>query len=193
MQEVREFVLASMAKATTKDIRERYLTDVAPALRERFQYRNVMAVPRIQKIIVNVGVGRIRDEKQLQAIRNAIGLITGQKVSPRPAKKAIASFKTRRGLIVGYQVTLRGKRMWDFLTRLISIAIPRQRDFRGIDTQSFDERGNLTLGFREHIVFPEMIGEDVPFIFGLEVTIVTTARRREEGIELLRRIGFPFK
>lgn len=174
-------------------LQEKYKKEILPALGKEFGYSNVMASPRIEKAVVNIGVGRIRDEKQLETIRRVLALITGQKPAARPAKKAIAAFKTRRGLIVGYQVTLRGARMWDFLTRLISIAIPRQRDFRGLDPKAFDEKGNLTIGFREHIVFPEMIGEDVPFIFGLEVTIVTTAASRDEGIKLLKLIGFPIQ
>ena len=160
-------------------------------MREKFGYKNVMAAPKLEKAVVNVGVGRIREEKQHEAVRKALELITGQRPSPRPAKKAIAAFKARKGLVVGYRVTLRGWRMWDFLTRLITAAIPRQRDFRGILRTSFDAGGNLTIGFREHIVFPEMIGEDVPFIFGLEVTVVTSARKREEAIALLTLLGFP--
>ena len=150
-----------------------------------------MAVPRIEKIVVNCGVGRIRDEKERAEIQKYLALVTGQKVAPRPAKKAIASFKTREGLVIGYQVTLRGKRMSDFLTRLVSIALPRTRDFRGLDESSFDTKGNLTIGVKEHIVFPEMIGEDYRFLFGLEITVVTTAHTRAEGIELLRLSGFP--
>lgn len=178
---------------STPHLQEQYRANAVPKMREAFGYRNALAVPRLVKVVVNAGVGRIRDEKQLEAIRKSLALITGQRAAPRPAKQAIAAFKTRRGLVVGYQATLRGRRMWEFLERLISIAIPRQRDFRGIDPKSFDPRGNLTIGFREHIVFPEMIGEDMPFIFGLEVTIVTTAQRRAEGVELLRSMGFPIQ
>ena len=171
----------------------KYQKAVIPAMQRQFGYRHAMAVPRVRKVVVNAGVGRIRDEKQQEAVRRALALITGQKPAPRPAKKAIAAFKTRRGLVVGYCITLRGGRMWDFLERLIAIALPRQRDFRGIPSTSFDRRGNLTIGFREHIVFPEMTGEEVPFIFGLEVTVVTTARKREEGMALLKMLGFPIK
>lgn len=174
-------------------LQTKYRKEAVPALQNMFGYENMMAVPRITKVVVNAGVGRIRDEKQHETVRRALALITGQRPAPRPAKQAIAAFKTRRGLVVGYQVTLRGRRMWDFLERLMAIAIPRQRDFRGIDSKSFDPRGNLTIGFKEHIVFPEMIGEDVSFIFGLEVSIVTTARRRAEGMQLLKSLGFPIK
>ncbi|OHA08972.1 MAG: 50S ribosomal protein L5 [Candidatus Sungbacteria bacterium RIFCSPLOWO2_01_FULL_59_16] len=175
------------------DLQEQYRKAVIPAMQQEFGHKNAMAVPRIEKAVVNVGVGRLREEKQLEVVRRALTLITGQKPAPCPARKAIAAFKTRRGLVVGYRVTLRGQRMWDFLTRLIRVAIPRQRDFRGIPLEAFDPRGNLTIGFREHIVFPEMIGEDVPFIFGLEVTVVTTAKRRKEGVMLLKLLGFPIK
>lgn len=174
-------------------LQEKYRKEVIPSVQREFGHGNPMAVPRVVKVTVNTGVGRIRDEKQHEVVRRVLALITGQKPAPRPARRAIAAFKTRPGFVVGYRVTLRGRRMWDFLTRLITIAIPRQRDFRGIDPASFDGRGNLTIGFGEHIVFPELIGEDVPFLFGLEVTVVTTARRREEGIALLRHLGFPIR
>ena len=172
---------------------EKYKKEVMPAMQTKFTYGNVMAIPRIEKVVVNCGVGRIRDEKDRTEIQKYLALITGQKAAPRAAKKAIASFKTREGLVIGYQVTLRGKRMFDFLTRLVSVALPRTRDFRGLDESSFDKKGNLTIGVKEHIVFPEMIGEDYRFLFGLEITVVTTARTRAEGIELLRLSGFPIK
>ena len=152
-----------------------------------------MAVPKIQKVVANVGVGRMRDEKERAEVVKYLSLITGQQPSPRPAKKAIASFKTRAGLVVGYQITLRGARMYDFLSRLINIALPRTRDFKGLETSSLDQKGNLTIGIKEHIVFPEIIGEDYRVLFGLEVTVVTTAKNKEEGKELLRLVGFPFK
>ncbi len=160
---------------------------------KEFGYKSPMAVPRIEKVVVNIGVGRIRDEKSHETIVKALSLITGQKPSPRAARVAIAAFKTRKGLVIGYAATLRGKRMYDFLERLINIAFPRTRDFQGIDEKSFDGRGNLTIGVKEHIVFPEMIGEDVRSIFGFEVTVVTTANKRKEGIMLLRHMGFPVK
>lgn len=174
-------------------LQEKYKKEVIPAMRAKFGYKNIMAVPKIKKVAVNSGVGRIRDEKQHEEIRKFMALITGQKPSPRPAKQAIAAFKTRQGLIIGYQVTLRGRRMYDFLSRMINIAFPRTRDFKGLEEKSFDERGNLTVGIKEHIVFPEMIGEDYRFLFGLEVTVVTNAKKREEGVELLKLMGFPIK
>lgn len=174
-----------------KTLHEKYIKEVIPAMRKDFGYKNIMAVPKIEKVVVNCGVGKIKDEKQLETIQKHLALITGQKVSPRPAKQAIASFKTREGQIIGYQATLRGKRMYDLLSRLINIALPRERDFRGLSEKSFDSRGNLTIGVKEHIVFPEITGEDVRFMFGLEATVVTTAKKREEGVALLRHFGFP--
>ncbi len=176
-----------------ESLQDKHIKKVIPAMQKKFGYKNVMAVPKVVKAVVNVGVGRIRDEKQHEEIRKYLALITGQKPAPRPAKKAIAAFKTRKGLVVGYQVTLRGKLMYDFLSRLINIALPRTRDFKGIEAGSFDTRGNLTIGIKEHIVFPEIIGEDYRFLFGLEVTVVTTAKKKEEGIELLKLMGFPIK
>ena len=176
-----------------KTFQEHYQKEVVPALREQFGYNNAMAVPKIEKVVVNIGTGRFREDTQQQEIQKYFAMITGQKASARPAKQAIASFKTREGMIVGYCVTLRGKRMYDFLTRLIRIALPRTRDFKGIPTASCDPSGNLTLGIKEHTIFPEMIGEDYHFLFGLEVTIVTSARSREEGIALLKLMGVPLQ
>jgi len=174
-------------------LQQKYKKEVVPKFMKEFGKKNPMAVPRIGKVVVNVGIGRIRDEKTQEMIQKALVLITGQKPSPRPARVAISAFKTRKGLIIGYMTTLRGRRMYDFLERLIGAAFPRTRDFRGIDEKSFDDKGNLTIGVKEHIVFPEMVGEDVRHIFGLEVTVVTTARKRNEGIALLRMMGFPIK
>ena len=175
------------------NLQEKYKKEITSVMMRKFGYKNVMAVPKIEKAVVNVGVGRLRDPKEHEEIKKYLALITGQKPAPRASKKAIAAFKTRKGLVIGYQVTLRGKRMCDFLSRLIDIALPRTRDFRGIDSKSFDPAGNLTIGIKEHIVFPEMIGEDYHFLFGLEVTVVTMAKRKEEGVELLRLMGFPIK
>lgn len=174
-------------------LKEKYQEEVVPKMMKEFAYSSPMAVPRIEKVVVNIGVGRIRDEKSHETMTKALALITGQKPSPRPARVAISAFKTRKGLVIGYATTLRGKRMYDFLERLIKIALPRTRDFQGIGEKSFDGRGNLTIGVKEHIVFPEMIGEDVRSIFGFEVTVVTTARKRKEGIALLKAMGFPIR
>jgi large subunit ribosomal protein L5 len=175
------------------DLSSLYTQKVIPLMREKFGYKNVMAVPRILKVVVNVGVGRLHEEKDRTEVEKYLALISAQKPIPRPAKKAISSFKSRKGTTVGYQVTLRGKQMYDFLSRLINAALPRTRDFRGIEARSFDPMGNLTIGVREHIVFPEMIGEDYRFLFGFEITIVTSAKKREEGTELLKLMGFPIK
>lgn len=174
-------------------LQEKYNKEAVPAMQAKFGYKNSMAVPKIEKVVINVGVGRFREEKERQDIEKYLALITGQKAAPRPARQAIAAFKTRKGLIIGYQVTLRGKRMHDFLSRLINIALPRTRDFQGLDSKAFDQKGNLTIGIKENIVFPEMIGEDYRFLFGLEVTVVTTARTKAEGMELLKLMGFPLK
>ena len=158
-----------------------------------FGYKNVMASPHIVKAVVNIGVGKMREEKDRAEIQKYLALITGQKPAARAAKKAIAAFKTREGLVIGYQVTLRGTRMYDFLSRLVNIALPRTRDFHGLAETSFDGSGNLTIGVREHIVFPEMAGEDYRLLFGIAVTVVTSAQSREEGMALLRAMGFPLK
>ena len=163
-------------------------------MRVKFGYKSVMAAPRIEKVTVNVGSGRIAAEPKLkERIEKDIGLITGQKPAPRIAKKSIAGFKVRQGMMVGFVSTLRGKRMYDFVDRLISVALPRSRDFRGIDQKSFDAKGNLNLGIREQTIFPEVIYESSKDIFPFQVTVTTTAKTREEGIELLKLIGFPIK
>ena len=174
--------------------KEKYLKETVPKMMKEFSYKTPMAVPRLLKVSVNSGTGRIRDKKDaIESVVKYIALITGQKASARGAKKAISSFKTREGLVVGYKVTLRGQKMYDFLDRLVNLAIPRTRDFRGISTKCIDEGGNLTLGIKEHIVFPETIGEDVKNIFGFQVTVVTNAKSRKEAESLFRLLGFPLK
>ena len=177
----------------TSDLEEKYSKEVVPVLRAKFGYKSIMAVPRIEKAVINIGVGRLREEKERSEVEKYLALITGQKPAPRQAKKAIASFRTRQGMVIGYQVTVRGRRMYDFLSRLVKIALPRTRDFQGLQERSFDRNGNLTIGIREHIVFPEMIGEDYRLLFGLEVTVATTAKKREESIALLKLMGFPIQ
>ena len=178
----------------TPRLLEKYRREVVPAMQARFGYKNIMAAPRIEKVTVNVGSGRIAAEPKLkERIEKDIGLITGQKPAPRIAKKSIAGFKVRQGTMVGFVSTLRGKRMYDFIDRLISVALPRSRDFRGIDQKSFDAKGNLNLGIREQTIFPEVIYESSKDIFPFQVTVTTTAKTREEGAELLKLIGFPIK
>lgn len=175
-------------------MKEKYIKEVVPKMTKEFGYKTPMAVPRILKVVVNAGTGKNRDKKDfVDIVVKHLTLITGQKVSPRPTKKAIASFKTREGMVIGYKATLRGQRMYDFLDRLVNLAIPRMRDFRGIPLHSIDQGGSLSLGIREHIIFPEMIGEDVRSIFGFEVTIVTNAKSRKEAEEFFRLLGFPFQ
>ena len=161
---------------------------------KKFGYKTEMAVPRILKVVVNSGIGKIKDNKDAVAsVEKHLSLITGQKSFARKAKKAISSFKTREGMVVGYKVTLHGNKMCDFIYRLINLAIPRMRDFKGISLRSVDGGGNLTMGFKEHIVFPETLGEDIKHIFGLEVTVVTNAKTKEEAIELFKLLGFPLE
>ena len=162
-------------------------------MKKKFGYKNNLAVPRIVKVVVSAGTGSIKEEERKKNIEKSLTLITGQKPKVNQAKKSIATFKLRKGMPIGYSVTLRGKRMDDFLEKLINVAIPRIRDFRGISPNSIDEAGNLTIGFKEHIVFPEAAGEDVRSAFGLGVTVVTNAKTKEEALELFRLLGFPFK
>lgn len=161
-------------------------------MKKKFGYKNELAAPRLIKAAVNAGVGRYHEDKQKEEIRKHLETITGQRVAEKGAKQAIASFKTREGMTIGYAVTLRGKRMEDFFEKTINFTIPRMRDFRGVDQKSVDQGGNLSIGIRENILFPEMIGEDVKNIFGLEVTFVTNAKSREEALELFKLMGVPF-
>ena len=163
------------------------------ALREALGYRNPMQVPRLEKIVVSTGVGKVKEKDKIALIQDRLARLTGQKAAPRPAKKSIASFKTRKGDIVGYQVTLRGARMRDFFDKLVHIALPRTRDFRGIKPSAIDAMGNITIGVREHTVFPEVSDEDLRNIFGLAVTIVTTAKTKKEAEAYLRYLGFPLR
>lgn len=166
---------------------------VFEALKGAFQYKGVMASPRVEKVVVSTGIGRVTDKNKIEVIQDRLARITGQKCSPRPAKKSIAGFKTREGQIIGYQVTLRGRRMYDFLDRLLHIALPRTRDFRGIKDSAIDEMGNITIGIKEHTIFPETADEDLRDVFGLSVTIVTTARDRDEALAFLKHLGVPFR
>ncbi len=176
-------------------LKEKYQKEVIPAMKEKFGYKNDLAVPRIERTIVNVGIGSsaLKDEKIQEIISKDLTLITGQKPVPTLAKKAIAGFKTRKGMVVGLKITLRGKRMFEFLSRLINVALPRTRDFRGLSPKSIDQGGNLTIGIKEHIIFPETSGEDIKRIFGLEVTVVSSAKKRKEALELFKLLGFPIK
>jgi large subunit ribosomal protein L5 len=175
-------------------LRERYHQEVVPALQKRFGYGNVMQVPRLEKVVINMGVGdAIQNEKLLDAAVAELAAIAGQKPVVTRAKKSIAAFKVRKGNAIGARVTLRGQRMWDFLERLFYLALPRVRDFRGVSPDSFDGRGNYTLGLREQLIFHEVDYDKVEKVRGMDVTIVTTARTDEEARELLRLLGMPFR
>ncbi|MEN6298687.1 MAG: 50S ribosomal protein L5 [Anaerolineaceae bacterium] len=175
-------------------LQERYRKDVAPALMKSLNLTNTMQVPRIKKVIVNIGVGEALDNaKALDAAVEDLTQITGQKPVITKARKSIANFKLREGRAIGVKVTLRGERMWSFLDRLMNIALPRVRDFRGVSADAFDGRGNYTLGLREQLVFPEISYDKIDKLRGLEISIVTTARTDEEGRQLLRMLGMPFK
>jgi large subunit ribosomal protein L5 len=175
-------------------LREKYEKQIAPKLMKEYNYSNVMEVPHIQKVVINTGIGAFRDNRDaLEAFIKELGDIAGQKPYPRKARLSEAGFKVRKGDVVGYAVTLRGDKMWAFLDKLISIAIPRVRDFRGLNTGSFDESGNYSLGIKEHVIFPEVDPNTVKGIRSLQVTVVTNTSDTEENFALLRELGFPFK
>ena len=174
--------------------RKHYETQVVPKLEEEFGFENPHRVPQIEKIVINVGVGDAgRDQKLLQSVIKELGTITAQKPVVNLARKSIANFNLREGAPVGASVTLRKERMWYFLDRLISTAIPRIRDFRGLKTRSFDGRGNYTLGVKEQIIFPEIDYDDVNKVHGMDITIVTSTDKDDEALALLREVGFPFR
>ncbi|GAB4245817.1 MAG: 50S ribosomal protein L5 [Thermoleophilia bacterium] len=178
----------------TPRLREKYIKEIVPALREEFRYGNVMQVPRITKVTVNMGVGEAaQDAKALEEAAKQLAQITGQKPEVRRARKSIANFKIREGMPVGLRVTLRGDRMWELLDRLISIALPRIRDFRGIAPTGFDGRGNFNLGLREQIIFPEIDFDKIDRVRGLDIAITTTAETDDEGRALLKKLGMPFR
>ena len=179
---------------------EKYQKEVIPSMQEKFGYKNNMAVPKIEKVIVNTGFGRLvsgktsdEQKKIVDFILDDLALITGQKPILTQAKKSISGFKIQKGSFVGAMVTLRGKRMYDFLNKLVNIVFPRVRDFRGISGKSFDGKGNYSVGFKEHIVFPEISPDDVVKTHGLQINVSTTAKTDEEGFALLKAMGFPFK
>lgn len=171
-----------------------YKKKIIPALQKKLGVKNVLALPKVEKVVINIGLGRtLKDEKFLEVAMRDLALITGQKLKTTLAKKSIANFKIREGMVIGAAVTLRGQRMYDFISRLVNIALPRTRDFRGIDAKTIDKSGNLTIGVKEHIVFPEIKGEEVRNIFGFEITVVVKAKNREEALTLYKVLGFPIK
>jgi large subunit ribosomal protein L5 len=177
----------------TPRLKDQYVSELRPRLKDELELKSIMQVPRIQKITVNMGVGEAKnDAKQLDSAVEELTIITGQRAQVRRARKSIAGFKIREGMPIGARVTLRGDRMWEFLDRLVSIALPRIRDFRGLSPGSFDGRGNYSLGVREQLIFPEINYDDVAQIRGLDVAITTTAGTDEQGLALLRGLGLPF-
>jgi large subunit ribosomal protein L5 len=174
-------------------LKEKYLNEVIPALKEKFGYKSVMQVPKLTKIVVNKGIGAATSDKKLVDIGvDELTTITGQKAVPTRSRKDISNFKLRSNVPIGAKVTLRGEIMYEFLDRLISIALPRVRDFKGISDKGFDGRGNYTLGIKEQIIFPEISIDKVSRISGMDITFVTTAKNDEQSLELLRLLGMPF-
>ncbi len=178
---------------STPRLKEKYKKEIVPALQSKFGYKSVMQVPKIEKICINKGVGAaVADKKLIEQAIEEITAITGQRAVPTKAKKAISNFKLRENMPIGVRVTLRGDRMFEFMDRLMNIALPRVRDFRGVNPKGFDGRGNYTLGIREQIIFPEISIDKVNKISGLDITFVTTAKTDEESYELLKAFGMPF-
>jgi large subunit ribosomal protein L5 len=185
---------AKASSRGTARLREKYAKEVAPALQKEFELKNAMAVPRLEKVVINMGVGEAtQNAKLLDPAVNELTAITGQKAVVTRAKKSIAAFKVREGMPIGTMVTLRGDRMYEFLDRLINIALPRVRDFRGVSSKAFDGRGNYTLGLRDQLIFPEIDYAKVEKTKGMNITIVTTARNDEQARSLLRHMGMPFR
>ena len=175
-------------------MKKKYLEEVAPALMKKFEYKSTMQIPRIEKIVVNVGCGDVKDNaKGMEAVVNEISAITGQRAVITKARKSVANFKLREGMAVGVKVTLRQDKMWEFLDRLFNIALPRVRDFRGINPNSFDGRGNYALGIKEQLIFPEIEYDKIDKIRGMDIVVCTTAETDEEARELLRLMGAPFQ
>lgn len=175
-------------------LKERYENEVVAKLMEKFEYSNVMQVPKLEKIVINVGLGEAKDNQNiLNSAKNELALITGQQPIELKAKKSVANFKLREGQAIGTKVTLRREKMYDFLDKLISISLPRVRDFRGINPNSFDGRGNYSLGIKEQLIFPEIKYDDVDFIHGMDITIVTSAKTDEEAKAFLELMGMPFR
>lgn len=174
-------------------LKDKYLNEVVPGLQEQFKYTNVMAIPKLDKVVINIGLGEaVQNPKALDAALNDLTLITGQKPVVTRAKKSIASFKLREGMPVGVKVTLRGDRMYEFVDRLLSVALPRARDFRGVSPKSFDGRGNYSLGLKEQLIFPEIEYDKIDKLRGMEIVFATTAKTDEEGRALLKLLGMPF-
>lgn len=176
------------------NLREKYQKQAVPKMKEEFGYKNNLAAPKIVKVTLNVGIGRSKDDpKAAETAENTLKRITGQAPVYTISKQSISAFKVREGMKVGLKVTLRGKRMWDFLEKLIGVALPRVRDFRGLSPKNIDRTGNLNIGFKEHIVFPEIKSDEVEKLHGLEAAITTTAKTYDESFSLFKHLGFPFR
>lgn len=176
------------------NLKEKYQKEIVPKMEAKFGFTNPMAVPRLTKVVINSGVGRnAKDKAFIDSVVSSLERISGQKPMQTKAKQSISAFKTRKGMIVGVAVTLRNKRMYDFVEKLVNITFPRIRDFRGISSTQVDSKGNLAVGFREHIAFPEIKADEAENIHGLGVCLTTTAKNHEHGVELFRLMGFPFK
>ncbi len=175
-------------------LQEQYKKQIVPELKKQFGFKNIFEVPRIEKVVINVGFGRnTKDKQYIKAVNDGLTRITGQKPTLNKARQSISAFKIREGNIVGASVTLRGKRMYEFLEKLVHVSFPRIRDFRGISNKGIDNMGNLTVGFKEHTPFPEIKADAVENVFGLEICLPTSAKNREEGLALFTLLGFPFK
>lgn len=175
-------------------LQQTYKKEIIPKLVEEFGYKNINATPSIKQVTINIGLGKgLKEARYLETAEKTLNRITGQAPVKTKARKSISGFKIREGMIVGQKVTLRGKRMWDFLDKLINVTLPRVRDFRGLSTNGFDGRGNYSLGFKEHIAFPEIHSDEIEVVHGLQVTIGTSAETDEEAESLLRHLGLPLK
>ena len=175
-------------------LKDRYLNEIAPALQQKFAYTNVMQIPKVEKIVINMGVGEaVQNSKAIDSALGDLMKITGQKPIVTRAKKSISAFKLREGMPIGCKVTLRGQRMYEFMDRLLSVALPRVRDFRGVSAKAFDGRGNYTLGIKEQLIFPEMEYDKIDKLRGMDIVFVTTAKTDEEARELLRGFGMPYR
>ncbi len=178
----------------TKNLKKRYVEDVVPALKEKYNYQNVHQIPKLEKVVINMGVGEaVQNAKILDGAVEELTKITGQRPVLTRAKKSIATYKLRAGMPIGCMVTLRGEKMYDFLTKLINVTLPRIRDFRGVSAKSFDGRGNYSLGIKEQLLFPEIKYDDVSVVKGMNISIITTANTDDEARELLAQLGMPFK
>jgi len=184
----------SEATTTLPRLRVKYNDEIRAKLREKFSYSNDMKIPALDKVVINMGVGEaVQDSKKIQGVLKDLALISGQKPMPTVAKKSIATFKLREGMVIGAKVTLRRTRMYEFLDRLITVALPRVRDFRGLNAKSFDGRGNYAMGLKEHIVFPEIDYDKIDQIWGMDIVVCTTAKNNEEAKALLAEFDFPFR